>query len=139
MMVLADLCRLIGVDQLHIGTAVGKLEGSLEEVSEINEEMEKKVVKETRLRLAQDWGSIKSVLSVSSGGLHPGHIPFLVKHLGKDIVLQFGGGINGHPNGTLRGAIAVRQAVDAVMRDVSLKSFAKNHIELKDALELWKN
>jgi len=41
MMVLADLVRLIGVDTLHIGTVVGKLEGSLEEVSEIEEEIEK--------------------------------------------------------------------------------------------------
>ncbi len=137
MMVLADLARLIGVDQLHIGTVVGKLEGSLKEVSEINEEIEKKVVKETKNHLAQDWGNVKPVLSVSSGGLHPGHVPFLVRHLGKDIVMQFGGGIHGHPNGTLRGAIAVRQAVDAVMSGESLKEFSKNHIELRDALELW--
>jgi len=67
MMVLADIARLIGVDQLHIGTAVGKLEGSLGEVSEISEEIEKKVVKATPGRLAQDWGKIKSTLSVSSG------------------------------------------------------------------------
>jgi len=139
MMVLADLARLIGVDQLHIGTVVGKLQGSLKEVSEINEEIEKKVVKETHNRLAQDWGKIKPVLSVSSGGLHPGHVPFLIKHLGKDLVLQFGGGISGHPNGTLRGAIAVRQAVDAVMRGQNLKKFAKNHIELRDALGCWKS
>ena len=137
MMVLADLARLIGVDQLHIGTVVGKLEGSLEEVSEINEEMEKKVVKATKDRLAQDWKKIKPVLSVSSGGLHPGHVPYLVKHLGKDIVIQMGGGIHGHPNGTFRGAIAARQAVDAAMKGISLKEFAKNHIELRDALELW--
>jgi len=137
MMVLADLARLIGVDQLHIGTVVGKLEGSLEEVSEINEEMEKKKVKETGRRLAQDWGKIKSVLSVSSGGLHPGHVPYLMKHLGNDIVIQMGGGCHGHPNGTFRGAIAARQAIDAVMRGISLKKFAKNHIELRYALELW--
>ncbi len=137
MMFLADIARLIGVDQLHIGTVVGKLEGSLDEVSEINEEMEKKVVKGTKRRLAQNWGKIKPVLSVSSGGLHPGHVPFLMKHLGRDVVLQFGGGIHGHPNGTLRGAIAARQAVDAVMRGISLKEFSKNHVELKDALELW--
>jgi len=137
MMVLADIARLIGVDQLHIGTVVGKLQGGLKEVSEINEEIEKKVVKETHSRLAQDWEKIKSVLSVSSGGLHPGHVPFLVKHLGKDIVLQFGGGIHGHPNGTLRGAIAARQAVDSVMRGISLEKFSKNHVELRDALEYW--
>jgi ribulose-bisphosphate carboxylase large chain len=137
MMVLADLARLIGVDQLHIGTVVGKLEGSLNEVSEISEEIEKKVVKETHGRLAQDWGKIKPTLSVSSGGLHPGHVAYLIKHLGNDVVLQFGGGIHGHPNGTFRGAIAARQAVDATLRGISLKKFAQNHIELRDALKKW--
>jgi len=137
MMVLADLARLIGVDQLHIGTVVGKLQGTLKEVSEISEEIEKKKVKETKNRLAQDWQNIKPTLSVSSGGLHPGHIPYLIKHLGKDLVIQMGGGINGHPKGTLRGAIAARQAVDAVMRGENLKKFCKKHIELKEALEYW--
>ncbi len=137
MMVLADLARLIGVDQLHIGTVVGKLEGGLKEVSEINEEMEKKVVKETRGRLAQDWEKIKPVLSVSSGGLHPGHVAFLIKHLGKDIVLQFGGGCHGHKLGTGAGARAIRQAVNATMKEISLKEYAKDHAELRVALEQW--
>jgi len=137
MMVLADIARLIGVDQLHIGTAVGKLEGDIELVSELNEEIEKKKVKETKQRLAQDWGKIKSVLSVSSGGLHPGHVPYLLKHLGNDLVIQMGGGIHGHPKGTLRGAIAARQAIESVIKGSSLKEYSKNHIELKDALECW--
>jgi len=137
MMVLADISRLIGVDTLHIGTVVGKLEGKLEEVEEINEEIEKKTVKETHHRLSQDWGKIKSTLGVSSGGLHPGHIPFLIKHLGNDLVMQFGGGIHAHPNGTFRGAIAVRQALEASLRGISLKQYSKNHIELRDALDKW--
>jgi len=138
MMVLADIARLIGVDQLHIGTVVGKLEGNLKEVSEISEEIEKKTVKATQNRLAQNWGKINSTFSVSSGGLHPGHIPFLIKHLGKDIVLQFGGGIHGHPKGTLRGAIAARQAVEATLKKQSLKQYSKDHLELKEAIEYWK-
>jgi len=138
MMVLADMARLIGVDQLHIGTAVGKLEGDIELVSELNEEIERKIVKETKMRLAQDWGKIKSVLSVSSGGLHPGHVPFLIKHLGKDLIVQMGGGIHGHPKGTLRGSIAARQAIEAVMQNKPLNKYSKNHIELRDALEHWK-
>jgi len=137
MMVLADIARLIGVDQLHIGTGIGKLEGDVELVSELNEEMEKKIVKETKNRLAQNWGKIKSVLSVSSGGLHPGHIPFLIKHLGKDLVIQMGGGIHGHPKGTLRGAIAARQAIEAVMQNRPLNKYSKTHIELRDALKYW--
>jgi ribulose-bisphosphate carboxylase large chain len=58
MMVLADLIRLIGCDTLHIGTVVGKLEGSLEEISEVEEEIEKNSVKETKNRLSQDWEKI---------------------------------------------------------------------------------
>ncbi|MBU1135975.1 MAG: type III ribulose-bisphosphate carboxylase, partial [Nanoarchaeota archaeon] len=118
MMVLADIARLIGVDQLHIGTVIGKLQGSLEEVSELKEEIENKLVKETKIRLSQNWHKIKPVFAVSSGGLHPGHIPYLVKHLGKDIVLQLGGGIHGHPSGTLSGAKAARQAINAVIKKV---------------------
>jgi len=135
MMVLADLARLIGVDQLHIGTVVGKLEGSLNEVSEISEEIENKIVKETHGRLAQNWGKVKPTLSVSSGGLHPGHVPYLMKHLGKDLVLQFGGGIHWNPRGTKFGAMAARQAVDAVMQNIPLKEYAKTNQELKETLK----
>ena len=48
-----------------------------------------------------------------------------------------GGGIHGHPDGTLRGANAARQAVDAVLKGQSLKDYSKAHIELRRAIELW--
>ena len=137
MMVIADFARLIGVDQIHIGTGIGKLEGKIKEIEELNEEIEMKDVKTTKKRLAQKWGNIKSVLGVSSGGLHPGHIPFLIKHLGKDLVIQAGGGVHGHPFGTEAGAKAMRQAVDAVMSKISLKEYARTHVELEEALKTW--
>ena len=137
MMVIADFARLIGVDTLHIGTGIGKLEGNIKDIEDLSEEIEDKNVKETKERLAQRWGKIKPTLSVSSGGLHPGHVPFLVKHLGKDLVVQAGGGIHGHPFGTEAGARAMRQAVDAVMKKVSLEKYAKTHVELEEALKLW--
>jgi len=135
MIVLADLCRLIGIDSLHIGTAIGKLEGSIKEVSEIEEEIEQNKVKALRNRLSQDWRNIKPTLAVSSGGLHPGHVPFLIKNLGKDLIIQMGGGIHGHPQGTKAGAMAARQAIDACMKKVSLKDYAKTHEELKQAIQ----
>jgi len=138
MMVLADFARLIGVDQIHIGTGIGKLEGDINDIKEIEEEIEKNSVKATKLRLSQKWGKIKSVFAVCSGGLHPGHIPFLIKHLGKDIIIQAGGGVHGHPSGTIAGAEAIRQAVDAVMKKQTLKEYSKNHKELKEAIEFWK-
>jgi len=138
MMVLADMVRLIGCDTLHIGTVVGKLEGSLEEVSEIEEEIEKKVVKETKIRLAQDWGKIKPTLAVSSGGLCATHVPYLIKHLGNDLIIQAGGGIHAHPLGTAGGARSMRQAINATMEGISLKEYAKDHVELRMAIEKWK-
>ncbi|MBR9703895.1 type III ribulose-bisphosphate carboxylase, partial [Candidatus Pacearchaeota archaeon] len=137
MMVLADLVRIIGCDTLHIGTVVGKLEGTLNEVSEIKDEIEKRRVKETKTRLSQNWGKIKPTLAVSSGGLHPGHIPYLMKHLGNDIVIQAGGGCHAHKLGTSAGARALRQAINATTEGISLKKYAKNHSELQVALDQW--
>lgn len=137
MIVLADLLRLIGVDTLHIGTIVGKMEGEKEEIEELDEEIEKRIVKETKTRLSQNWKKIKPVMAVSSGGLHPELVPFLVKHLGKDLIIQMGGAIQGHPQGTIAGAKAARQAIEAVMQNKSIKEHAKNNSELKAALEYW--
>ena len=138
MMVIGDFARLIGVDQIHIGTGIGKLEGDIKEIKELKEDIENTDVKETKFRLEQKWGGIKSVLGVSSGGLYPRHIPFLIDNLGKDLVVQAGGGIHGHPSGTVAGSKAMRQAVDAFMKKETLKEYAKTHQELREALEFWK-
>jgi len=135
MLVLAKLCRLIGMDQLHIGTIVGKMEGPKDEVVFLEGEIEKNIIREEGHALAERWYHIKPMFAVCSGGLHPGHVPALVKMLGKDIIIQMGGGIHGHPRGTVAGARAARQAIDAVMKKISLKEYSKNHKELREALE----
>lgn len=137
MNVLAEFSRLIGVDSLHIGTAVGKMKGDYEEVKEIEEEIELKKVKAAKIRLTQNWGKIKPVFAVSSGGLSPLHIPFLLKHFGNDIFIQMGGGLHGNKLGTRLGAVAARQAIDASNKGMSLKNYAKTHLELKSTLEQW--
>lgn len=139
MLVIADIARLIGVDQLHIGTAVGKMEGPAEEIKSIEEEIEEKMIrpKPTGHTLAENWHHIKPVFAVSSGGLHPGLIPKLMHLLGNDIIMQFGGGVHGNPLGTEAGAKAVRQAIDAVMAGIDLGDHARDHKELKAALDKW--
>ena len=92
---------------------------------------------ENRDALTMEMGGLKPVLPVASGGLHPGLVPALVKLFGKDFVIQAGGGIHGHPKGTIAGAIAMRQAVDAAMHGVSLDAYARKHKELEAALETW--
>ena len=125
MRVVAKVARMVGVDQLHVGTVVGKMFETADEVAE------------NRDALTVEMGGLKPVLPVASGGLHPGLVPALVKFFGKDFVIQAGGGIHGHPNGTTAGAMAMRQAVDAAMVGVSLGMYARKHEELEAALKTW--
>jgi ribulose-bisphosphate carboxylase large chain len=57
--------------------------------------------------------------------------------MGKNIVMQFGGGCHGHPEGTKRGAIAIRQALNASLHKIPLKKYASAHKELDMALRKW--
>jgi ribulose-bisphosphate carboxylase large chain len=62
----------------------------------------------------------------------------MLKAMGNNIVIQAGGGVHGHPDGTIAGAKAMRQAIDAFMKGKSLKEYSNKHEELKKALEHWK-
>lgn len=125
MLVLAKLARLAGIDQLHTGTVVGKMEGGAEEVIRINN------------FLKDPWDNLKPVLPIASGGLHPALVPELVKILGQDLVINFGGGLHGHPDGSAAGARACYAAVAAVMARRTLKNYSLKSPELKQALEHW--
>jgi ribulose-bisphosphate carboxylase large chain len=125
MPVFAKLFRVVGMDQLHVGTAVGKMS-------------EKEADVDDNLRAAkQPMHGIKPMMPVASGGLHPGMVPAEYRLFGKDVIIQMGGGIHGHPFGTRAGAAAARQAVDASVRRIPLREYAKTHAELRHALKHW--
>ena len=126
MKVIAKIARVIGVDQLHVGTVVGKMFETKEEVMENCEALKMKI------------GNLKPVLPVASGGLHPSLVPALIQFFGKDFVIQAGGGIHGHKNGTIAGAKAMRQAVEATLKGIPLNEYAETYKELKVALETWR-
>jgi len=126
MRVIAKVARIIGVDQLHVGTIVGKMFETKEEVAE------------NCLALRTELNTLKQVLPVASGGLHPRLVPTLIEFFGKDFIIQAGGGIHGHKYGTSAGAKAMRQAVDATLEGITLSEYAKTHKELKIALQIWK-
>ncbi len=123
---IATVARIIGVDQLHVGTVVGKMSETKAEVIE------------NIAACKTEMDNMKTVLPVASGGLHPRLVPALLETFGNDVVLQAGGGIHGHPDGTVAGAKAMRQAVDATLDQKSLEDYAKTHKELKAALAQWK-
>jgi len=123
---IAKVARIIGVDQLHVGTVVGKMSETRREVVGNIE------------ALKQPMQGMKPVLPVASGGLHPRLVPALMRLFGNDFVIQAGGGIHGHSDGTRAGATAMRQAVQATVDGRTLEEYAETHKELKIALRLWK-
>jgi ribulose-bisphosphate carboxylase large chain len=125
MKVIARITRMIGLDQLHIGTAVGKMF-----------ETEQEVLENVKA-LTDNFHGIKKTMPVASGGLHPGMMPALHKIFGRNVIFQMGGGIHGHPEGTFTGARAAKQALDAVMKKIPLKTYARTHPELKIAIKHW--
>jgi ribulose-bisphosphate carboxylase large chain len=99
----------------------------------------------------QEWASLNKVMPVASGGIHAGQMHQLIHYLGEDVVLQFGGGTIGHPQGIQAGAIANRVALEAMIlarnegRDYLqegpeiLEAAAKWCSPLRAALDTWKD
>jgi len=150
--VLAKWMRLAGVDHIHSGTVVGKLEGDPNMIRGYYDTLRlMKVEKNPRLGIYfdQDWGSMPGVMPVASGGIHAGQMHDLLHYLGEDVVLQFGGGTIGHPMGIAAGATANRVALEAMIKarnegrdyrkegDDILKAAAKHSRELQVALDTW--
>ena len=152
--VICKWMRMAGVDHIHAGTVVGKLEGDplmikgfyntlLDFKSEINLPQ--------GLFFAQDWASLRKCVPVASGGIHCGQMHQLIDYLGDDVVLQFGGGTIGHPDGIQAGATANRVALECMVlarnegRDYVaegpqiLRDAAKTCGPLQTALDLWKD
>jgi ribulose-bisphosphate carboxylase large chain len=116
--VIAKWLRLAGVDHLHAGTAVGKLEGdpmTVQGYYNVCRETHNAMDLPRGLFFDQDWAGIRKVMPVASGGIHAGQMHQLLDLFGDDVVLQFGGGTIGHPMGIQAGATANRVALEAMV------------------------
>ncbi len=152
--VISKWMRMAGVDHIHSGTVVGKLEGDPATIAGIYDILRDEY---TPANLAhgvfvdQPWAGLNKVMPVASGGIHAGQMHQLIDFLGEDVVLQFGGGTIGHPDGIAAGATANRVALESVMlarnegRDILaegpeiLKNAAKTCGPLARALDTWGN
>ncbi len=152
--VIGKWCRLLGVDHIHAGTVVGKLEGDPAMImgyyKVLRDGYNKKDLSQG-IYFDQDWASMPGVMPVASGGIHAGQMHQLLHYLGEDSILQFGGGTIGHPMGIAAGASANRTAVEAIIQarnegrdyytegpDILVEA-AKGCPELNAALEVWKD
>jgi ribulose-bisphosphate carboxylase large chain len=152
--VIAKWMRMAGVDHIHAGTVVGKLEGDPNVIRGIYD-----VCRETHVPqnlqngifFDQPWASLKKTMPVASGGIHAGQMHQLLTYLGEDVVLQFGGGTIGHPMGIQAGATANRVALEAMIKARNegkdiwhdgpqlLANAAKTCTPLRAALDTWKD
>ncbi|HXZ95914.1 MAG TPA: form I ribulose bisphosphate carboxylase large subunit [Burkholderiales bacterium] len=152
--VICKWMRMAGVDHIHAGTVVGKLEGDPNMVQgfyNVLREPHNEVDLQRGIFFEQDWAGLRKVMPVASGGIHAGQMHQLIHYLGEDVVLQFGGGTIGHPMGVQAGATANRVALEAIIqarnegKDIwnegpqILEKAAKGCAPLKAALEVWKD
>ncbi len=150
--VIAKWLRLAGVDHLHAGTAVGKLEGdpmTVQGYYNVCREAKNAVDYQRGIFFEQDWCDLRKVMPVASGGIHAGQMHQLLHLFGDDVVMQFGGGTIGHPMGIQAGAIANRVAMETMVlarnegRDIMaegpeiLRDAAKWCKPLEAALATW--
>ncbi len=152
--VISKWMRLAGVDHIHAGTVVGKLEGDPNAIQGYYATLRENKLAPNPVQglyFEQDWASMPGVMPVASGGIHAGQMHQLLHLLGEDCVLQFGGGTIGHPTGIAEGATANRVAVEAMIQarnegrdylsegpDI-LAHAARWSPSLRTALEVWKD
>jgi len=152
--VICKWMRMAGVDHIHAGTVVGKLEGDPLMVRGFYRTLldnSLSVNLPEGIFFDMDWASLRKTLPVASGGIHCGQMHQLLHYLGEDVVLQFGGGTIGHPDGIQAGATANRVAMEAMLMakfegvdymangPQILKEAAAKCGPLKAALDLWKD
>jgi ribulose-bisphosphate carboxylase large chain len=150
--VIAKWMRLAGVDHIHAGTVVGKLEGDPNIIAGYYDTLRLDSIKadpRKGLFFDQEWVRTPGLMPVASGGIHAGQMHQLLHYLGEDVVLQFGGGTIGHPMGIAAGAEANRVAIETMVKarnegrdyfkegEEILKKAASRNRPLDVALATW--
>jgi ribulose-bisphosphate carboxylase large chain len=107
--VICKLATLMGVDTIQTGMVGGYSNDDPQEILEC-------------IKVLREGNTVPAL----SCGLHPGLVDKITSLVGNDYLGNAGGAIHGHPNGTLAGALAMRQAVD--------KTYGKEYTQ---AIEKW--
>ena len=107
--VICQLATLMGVDTIQTGMIGGYSNDDPLEVKEC-------------ISILRQGNTVPAL----SCGFHPGLVGKVTKEVGVDYMVNAGGSIHGHPNGTTAGAAAMRQAID--------KNYKK---EYEMAIEKW--
>jgi 2,3-diketo-5-methylthiopentyl-1-phosphate enolase len=124
--VLAKLARLCGADMMLTPSLWSSLQ-----VCSVEEEMR------TSQILRAPFYNIKQTWPMPAAGMYPGTAEAIIQEHGIDFIVPSGGGMLGHPMGYKAGAMAWRQAIDAVLSGMTLQEAAKKYPEFRAAAETW--
>ena len=124
--VFSKLCRLCGADMMLSPTIWSSIPVASPEECYRNAQ----VMLAPFYHLKQTW-------PMPAAGMYPGTAEAVLPEYGPDIIIPAGGGMLGHPLGYKAGAMAWRQAIDAVMADIPLAQAAADKPELMAALQKW--
>lgn len=165
-LVLSKFARLAGASGIHTGTAgVGKMAGTpTEDITSAdnilhlfkkghtfeqsrakiptNDEdfinMEQLDAKNLEILEDDSWRGIKKCCPIISGGLNPTLLKPFIDLMGNvDFITTMGAGTHAHPRGTKAGASALVQACEAIQQGIDIHDYAKDHVELAEAIEFF--
>jgi ribulose-bisphosphate carboxylase large chain len=117
--------RLAGVDQLHVNGLQNKFW-----------EPDDSVVRSIQACLTPLFRAEDCLMPVVSSGQWGGQAPETYRRTQTvDVMYLAGGGIQAHPGGPAAGVAAIRQAWEAARAGIALEEYARDHVELRQALE----
>ena len=118
------LCRLAGVDHLHVGGFNSKFYESNEEVGRSISDC-----------LAPMFGDYRVMPAISSAQWAGSALPIYAATNTVDVIHLAGGGIIAHPGGTAAGVLSMQQGWEAALAGATLEGYAQSHPELRAAIE----
>jgi 2,3-diketo-5-methylthiopentyl-1-phosphate enolase len=124
--VFSKICRLCGADMMLSPTIWSSIPVASAEECYRNGQV-----------MLAPFYHIRQTWPMPAAGMYPGVAEAVVAEYGADIIIPAGGGMLGHPLGYKAGAMAWRQAIDAVVADTPLAEAAKDKPELLAALQKW--
>jgi ribulose-bisphosphate carboxylase large chain len=120
------LWRLAGVDHLHVNGLKNKFC-----------ESDDSVVQSIKSCLTPMFGGYLAMPVVSSGQWGGQAEETFRRTQTVDIMYLAGGGILAHPGGAAAGVTAIRQAWEAASAGISLEEHARDHVELRQAIDFF--
>jgi ribulose-bisphosphate carboxylase large chain len=121
------LWRLAGVDQIHVNGLRNKFW-----------EADDSVVASVRACLKPLHRPDDRLLPVMGSGMWAGQAAETWRRTATvDLLYVAGGGIQGHPGGARAGVLSIRQAWEATVAGIRLRDHAREHPELREAIEAF--